>query len=210
MHVHLLRLQRSRQMTLLSNTLLLVCLFFLILPSASHAQCSSTLGCFPPLGNLATGRTVQTDSECSSGDQYCIYNTADCSNTCDSSLNSIASINDGNNGTAWISTIGPNSTDVTLQLDFESPVMFDSMSMLWESVRPQSMVLERSSDGGTTWLAYRFYSASCQTTFAEMPVATFPGVEFTSTDAICTGSESSINPTPNGEVSERGFKGLMV
>ena len=177
-------------------------LLFLHIPSASNAQCSGTSGCFPPTGNLATGRTVQVDSTCSSGTQFCISNSQDCF-ACDAdSTHSISNINDGNNGTAWISTIGPNSTHTTVLLSFESPVLFNSMTILWKSVRPQSMVLERSRDGGSTWLAYRFYSASCMATFMETQQNVFPGVQFNSIDAICTASESQLNPTSNGEVRE--------
>ena len=198
-HLHVLRLQSSRQVAaLLSNTLAICLLFLVFHPIVSHAQCNNTIGCFPPIGNLANGRTVQTDSDCSAGENFCLHGTTDCSNVCSPSTHSIASVNDGNTGTAWISTIGPNGTIATLQLNFEVPVLFDSMVMLWKSTRPRSMVLERSNDGGTTWEAYRFYSNSCQNDFAIMPETTF---EFSSTDAICIGRESAVLPNTNAEVS---------
>ena len=202
MHAQLLTRRNKRQLTSLPQTILLSFLFLLLLPSSSSAQCSSTAGCFPPIGNLATGRTVHTDSVCSFDDQFCISNSQDCFACNPNSTHSISNINDGNNGTAWISVIGPNSIEASLRLDFESPVLFDSMTMLWKSVRPQSMVLERSRDGGSTWLPYRFYSASCVATFMEPQQNVFPGVQFNSTDAICTASESQLNPASNGEVRQ--------
>lgn len=142
---------------------------------------------------------------CSFDDQFCISNSQDCFACNPNSTHSISNINDGNNGTAWISVIGPNSIEASLRLDFESPVLFDSMTMLWKSVRPQSMVLERSRDGGSTWLPYRFYSASCVATFMEPQQNVFPGVQFNSTDAICTASESQLNPASNGEVRQSAY-----
>ena len=202
MHIHLLRPQRSRQPTFFSNTLSIL-LFFIsisLIPAVSHAQCSSTVGCFPPIGNLATGRTIQTDSQCSDGDNFCIHGTTDCSNACNPSIHSIDSINDGNTGTAWISTIGPSGTNATLQLDFVEPVLFDRMSILWKSPRPRSMVLERSHDHGVSWLVYRYYSSSCQTDFQLMPMITVPSIQLSSTAPICTASQSSILGSTNEEV----------
>lgn len=201
MHAFLLNLQHRRRSTLLSNTITICVLFIVFHPTVSSAQCNSTEGCFPPIGNLAIGRTVQTNSECSDGDSFCIHGTLDCSNMCNPSTHSIASINDGNSGTAWISTIGPNGTQTTLQLDFAAPVLFDSMNMLWKSSRPRQMVLERSNDNGSSWEVYRYYSSSCQSDFGLSPEETFPGVNFPSTDAICTERESAISPNTNGEVS---------
>lgn len=199
MHPCLLNPRHRRQTTLLSNTLAILAFLLVLYPPVSHSQCIED--CFPPIGNLATGRTVQTNSQCSAGDSFCIHGTSDCNNTCNPSLYSIASINDGNNGTAWISTIGPNGTQTTLQLDFEAPILFYSMNMLWKSTRPRSMVLERSSDNGFNWEAYRYYSSSCLSDFALMPEEAIPGTNFNSTDAICTAGQSAIIPNTNGEVS---------
>lgn len=199
MHACLLSPGHRRQTALISNTLAILALLLMLYPTVSHSQC--TEDCFPPIGNLATGRTVRTNSECSAGDSFCIHGTSDCNNTCNPSLHSIASINDGNNGTAWISTIGPNSTQTTLQLDFEAPILFYSMNMLWKSTRPRSMVLERSSDNGSNWVPYRYYSNSCLNDFALMPEETIPGTTFNSTDAICTAGQSAIFPNTNGMVS---------
>lgn len=201
-HSRLLRLPYCRRQTLFSNPLaLFLFLFALSLTlTTSHAQCSSTVGCYPPVGNLAIGRTIQSNSQCSDGDIFCIYGTTDCSNTCNPSVHSTASINDDNTGTAWISTIGANSSDATLQLNFEEPVLFEGMSILWKSSRPQAMVLERSHDNGLTWDVYRYYSSSCQSDFGMIPMITVPSVQFPSTAAVCTPSQSTILGSTNEEV----------
>ena len=207
MHAHLLRLQRSRQQgqtlsyggSLATPSLLFLVLFVSHSPTLSTAQCSDSVGCFPPSGNLATGRTVFTSSQCSDGDFFCIHDTTDCSNTCSSTSHSAASINDGNTGTAWISYIGSagEGSNVTLQLDFVEPVLFEAMRMIWKSPRPQAMVLERSNDRGLTWEAYRYYSSSCLSDFGLNPIVTLPE---DGTEAICTQTQSTIIPSTNGEV----------
>ena len=202
MHTHLLRLRHNRQQTLLSKLLFIFFFFLVSHPTASDAQCSNTEGCFPPIGNLAIGRTVVTDSECSAGATFCIHGTTDCSNVCNSLIHSISSVSDGNSGTAWISTIGPGGTNATLQLNFEEPVLFDRTSILWKSPRPQSMVLERSNDDAVTWEVYRYYSTSCQEDFEMTPVNTIPTTQFFSTDAICTPSQSAIFNNIDEEVSD--------
>ena len=194
MHTHLLRLSYSRRQTIFSNVLA-VSLFLLVLsqtPTTSHAQCSTTVGCFPPVRNLAIGRTIDSDSQCSDGGSFCIYGTTDCSNTCNPSFHSTASINDENTGTAWISAIGANSSSATLQLNFEEPVLFEGMSILWVSRPPRSMVLERSHDNGLSWEVYRYYSSSCLSDFEMIPINTLPSVPFPSTVAVCTPSQSFI------------------
>lgn len=203
-HRRLRRDHRHLPITPPSSSLLSLVVFLFLFstaPEICHAQCTSSLGCFPPVGNLAIGRTIITDSQCSSGDTFCIPGTTDCSNTCDPSLHSIASINDGNNGTSWISSIGlSDSSNATLQLDFLQPVLFEEMSMLWKSSRPRAMMLERSQDGGLSWEAYRYYSSSCLTDFGLMPMNTFRTEPFPTTDAICTPSQSAISPNTNGMV----------
>ena len=207
MHTQLLRnLQRSRKRSLSStNSLGTLSLLLLVLlshsPSLSLAQCTSTAGCFPSLGSLALGRTVLTDSQCTDGDSFCLPETTDCSNNCRSSSHSVDSINDGNNGTAWISSIGSSSSSVTLQLDFQEPVLFVEMVLLWKSSRPRAMVLEKSRNRGDTWEVYRYYSTSCLSDFGLTPMETYPSVQFFSTVAICTASQSTLFPSTNAEVN---------
>ncbi len=165
---------------------------------SGQSQCTDQLGCFPPVGNLARGRTVVASSTCANGTMFCIPSQG-CNSqfVCDpQSTHSSSNVNDGNTGSLWISEIGSMDT-VTLQLDFEAPVIFESMEVRWGTVRPHSMVLERSVDNGLTWHPYRYYSANCNSTF--MLPETFD-FQFNTTDAICTSAESRLNPASDGLV----------
>lgn len=186
-----------------SYFLLLYILLPLLLSTAANGQlsCTNDAGCFPPTGNLALGRTVNASSTCTAGDELLIFGT-DTVVVCDpGDTHSSTRINDNNNGTVWVSEIGVPDSIVTLQLDFEAPVLFNRMTMVWGSVRPRSMVLERSGDNGQTWQIYRYYSASCTSSFMLPDTPVIPGLsQFNSTDAICTSVESGFNPATNGLV----------
>ena len=185
------------------KSLCFILLPLLLLSTAAKGQlsCSNDAGCFPPIGNLALGRTVNASSTCTSGDELLIFGT-DTIVVCDpDDTHSSTRINDNNNGTVWVSEIGVPDSIVTLQLDFEAPVLFDQMTMVWGSVRPRSMVLERSGDNGQTWQIYRYYSASCTSSFMLPDTPVILGLsQFNSTDAICTSVESGLNPATNGLV----------
>lgn len=191
-------ISRRIKRALLLWTLLLI----LSLSSTCNGQCSNSEGCFPPVGNLALGRTVSTTSTCSSGSQFCIFGSPDCFPCNPNTTHSISNINDNNNGTVWLSEIGSISEPfVTLQLDFEAPILFERSVLVWQSARPQSMVLERSHDNGQTWIPYRYYSASCNSSFMLPNTPVAPDTVLSSTEAICTSVESQQFPTTNGLVS---------
>ena len=185
------------------KTVLLSWMLLLILSQSSscNGQCSNSAGCFPPVGNLALGRTVSSTSTCSSGSEFCIFGSSVCDFCDPNTTHLISNINDNNNGTVWLSEIGSLS-EVTLQLDFEAPVLFERSVLVWQSARPQSMVLERSHDNGQTWIPYRYYSASCNSSFMLPNTPMTPDTILGSTDAICTSLESQLFPTTNGLVSQ--------
>ena len=181
----------------------------LLLSTAVKGQlpCTNEAGCFPPAGNLALGRTINATSTCTAGNELLLFGTSTVV-VCDpNNTHSSTRINDNNNGTVWVSEIGAVDSIVTLQLDFEAQVLFDQMTMVWGSARPQSMVLERSGDNGQTWQIYRYYSASCISSFMlpDTPVIS----QFNSTDAICTSMESRLNPVTNGLVCDGIDYGLV-
>lgn len=198
-HCHLLSRKKSQR--LLSIWTILILLSF---PVIVRGQiCTIDAGCFPPIGNLALGRTINASSTCIQGSQYCIFGTPgpDCFTCEPNGLFSPTSLSDNNNGSFWLSEIGSDES-VTLQIDFEAPVLFEGMTMVWVSPRPQSMILERSHDNGQTWHVYRYYSASCVTSFMMEDTADFTSSTiFNSTDPICTSVESRLTPETNGLVS---------
>ena len=183
--------------------LLLWTLLLLFLQSTTcNGQCSNSAGCFPPVGNLALGRTVGSTSTCSSGSMFCIFGlpSQDCFPCNPNTTHSLSNINDNNNGSVWLSEIG-SSSNITLQLDFEAPILFERTVLVWQSARPQSMVLERSHDNGETWIPYRYYSASCNSSFMLPNTEVTSDTVLSNTEAICTNVESQLFPVTNALVS---------
>ena len=187
------RAMRSRKQALCSVfrwSLLLLAL--LILPPSCKGQCSNDRGCYPPLGNLARARTVNASSTCMAGSEFCVFLSENACFQCDpSGPHSAASINDNDLNSFWVSEIDGDS-EVTLQLDFEAPVLFENMTMVWESVRPDAMILERSHDNGATWLPYRFYSLSCADYFMLPDTFVSSSTVFGSTAPVCTSVQSQL------------------
>ena len=176
-----------------NRPLLVVLTLVLLLATSSSAQqsCTDSAGCFPPIGNLAIARTIVTNSSCMEGELLCpLFLLTPCQ-LC--AANSSQNLNDGNNGTFWASQIGPEVKEVGLRLDFERPVHFQDMTMVWMSVRPIAMTLERSCDYGETWSVYRYYALNCPFYFnvpdTHISSATPP---FTSTAPICTSVQSEL------------------
>ena len=90
----------------------------------------------------------------------------------------------------------------SLQIDFEGPVLFQGMTMVWHSVRPRTMLLERSQDFGATWQVYRYYSSSCSDSFMLPDTAVTDSSLFNTTAPICTSSQSQLLPFADGLVSK--------
>ena len=174
-----------------------------LLPAAAWGQlpCTDEAGCFPATGNLASGRTVDVSSVCTAGSEVLVFGTTTTFPCAPNSEHSPTGLSDSNNRTIWVSEIGGNP-NVTLQLDFESSILFNRMTMVWGSARPQSMLLERSKDNGESWEVYRYYSASCNSDFGLPDTTVTPDSTFSTTDAICTSAESSLNPTSSGLVCD--------
>ena len=146
--------------TFLLLTLLPVC----------HPVCTGSTGCYPPIRNIASKQNSLTISATSTCGQeapelscplFSISDFSQCYNcTADDYASSMAV--DGDSGTWWQ---GSNDVmDVTLQLDFSGPFLHSESSLLWQSPRPRSMLLEYSTDNAVSW-SYQFYSSSCQIDF---------------------------------------------
>jgi len=204
---HLCSLHRSHKLnfskrhafaaTTLSRPLLIPSVFIalilgLLLATCSAQQaCTDAEGCFPPIGNLAVGRTIFTNSSCTEGELLCpLFLVMPCT-LC--TANSSYFLNDGNNSTFWASQVGPGVKEVALRLDFERPVLFQDSTLVWMSVRPIAMTLERSCDFGATWSVYRYYSLDCDFYF-NMPDTHISSATPTlsSTTPICTSVQSEL------------------
>jgi len=187
-------------MVYLYNILTLSALVLLLVPLCCQCQCTEQAGCFPEPDNLAIGRDLLTNSSCSPGEEYCLF--LDPANTCLScTADNSAHLNDNDPSTAWVSNIGSSAGPAVLQFDFEAPLRFVSTRIEFESIRPQTMVLEVSRDQGSSWEVLRYYSTACQAMFGRDDV-TFIAVNrvFENMEAICTSSQSQLFPFTGGEV----------
>ena len=187
-----------------SQTPLLIIVVCILMSSmgtcTAQTQCMGSEGCFPPIGNLAIGRSINASTTCATGSEYCRFFTPDCFSCLPESANSASSINDNDNNTAWYSAIGPSGLMTNLQIDFEAPVMFEGMTMVWDSVRPRAMQLERSQDFGATWQVYRYYSSSCSDSFMLPDTTVTDNSFFNTSNPICTSAQSQLFPFQNGLV----------
>lgn len=169
------------------------------------AVCPANVGCFSLSGDLHRFRNFSASSTC--GDPpstFCVFQDNEPCSECSSSdptlSHDVRFINDGDETTWWQSETG--ATNATIVIDFEAPVLFESTVITFRSPRPQSMVLERSSDYGQTWLPYRFYSASCRETFSVEVYNRFTqGMPPNSTEAVCLAEDAQIMPGDGGQVN---------
>lgn len=153
-------------------------ILLLSLPLHAKAGCTDGTGCWPPLGNLALGRTISATTTGSQGDVF----------YCSESSQSSNCLNDGKSSTLWQSKTF-ESTDspgpVYLTLSFKQYVVFENMSVWWpQFISPRAFMLERSIDFGQKWTAYRYYSTNCRNIFG---MAAFPPFSLPSStvEAIC-------------------------
>lgn len=181
--------------------LITTCLVLVSLASVSHSQCTGQGNCFPPVGNLAIGRAINASSTCLSGMEYCTFLSSRCESCLPDTAHSPAAINDNDESTFWVSRIGADFPSV-LQFDFEAPFLFEETTLVFNSLLPSTMVLERSSDYGVTWNVYRYYSTRCLAMFNLPDTLINENTHFDSLNAICTSSETPIITFTSGRVSE--------
>lgn len=178
----------------------------LLLVIRINGQCDDTAGCFPATGNIALYRNVTATSTCGENGTTQFTNFGDvgsglmeCSADDPSLAYPASNINDNNLDTSWQSEI--DATNVTVQLDLEGPMLFESLTIVWSTPRPSAMIIERSSDFGDTWIPYRFYATNCNNSFFMLDsVVITPDTILLSTDAVCTTINSSFFPLMNGTV----------
>ena len=170
-------------------------------------QCNSTTGCFPAIGNIALYRNITANSTCGENGEEIFseipYDGSGSLMVCSADNHTLAypasNINDNNLTTSWQSEINV-ADDVIVQLDLEGPMLFDSLIIVWSTPRPSAMVIERSSDFGSSWSAYRYFATSCES-FVNMSseIITFDTV-FNSTEPVCTEMDSVVFPPMDSEV----------
>lgn len=164
----------------------------LSLPVLCYSQCSAN--CFPSIGNLEVGREVTVSSECTS--EFCISGEPS-PITC--SQHGPSSISNPSLESYWVSEVNI-SQPVMLQVDFEEPVIFESTILTWPFHPPDSLILERSSDNGSSWTPYRYFSRQCEAEFNMTEQFDTPGMKFAPDVAVCTLPDYSYVPTSEGMV----------
>lgn len=123
------------------------------------------------MGNLASGRTLHTQSSC-------------CSN---SSL-----MADGPD--MWLELGAAAAGEDEVRLDLEDRFCLTHVVMVFRSPRPAAMSLERSQDFGQTWETLKLFAENCSSAFRLPDDANQP-------EALCTSRYSSATPCTAGEAS---------
>ena len=190
----------------------------LLLVVRAMGQCNNSAGCFPAIGNIALYRNITTSSTCGENGitQFIPFGSdgsgglMECLADNPSLAYPASNINDGRLDTSWQSDI--NMTNVTVQLDLEGPMLFESSIIVWSTPRPSAMIIERSSDYGLNWSPYRFFATDCShfcmlyddlsfciNDTANTTVIT-PDTILLSTDPVCTTMDSTVFPPMDSEV----------
>lgn len=182
----------------------------LLLTARVNGQCNNAAGCFPAIGNIALFRNVTATSTCGENGitQFATFfddgsgsgsQSMDCLAGDPSLAYPASSINDNNPATSWQSDT--YATNVTVQLDLEGPMLFESLRIVWSTPRPTAMIIERSANFGRNWTAYRFFATDCRN-FAMLNHTTItPDTVLPSTNPVCTIMDSNFTPPMDSEVA---------
>uniref|UniRef100_A0A3P9BRL6 Si:dkey-202e22.2 n=1 Tax=Maylandia zebra TaxID=106582 RepID=A0A3P9BRL6_9CICH len=176
-----------------------------------HACFSSCLdrACSPPIGNLASGRTLFTLSNCcgNSTSQHPLCPQPSVSpQACSQDPHPALHMTDDpflHPDTWWASggrrTMRGQQDEI--RLDLETKFCLTHLVLVFKSPRPAAMAIERSVDFGKTWEALKVFAYNCSLEFGLPDDFNQPGSPCTSryTDAApCTGGEvilRTLNPS---------------
>lgn len=184
---------------------------FSLTAAASCSENGVAVACNPPMQrNIATGLLPVASNTCGENDPERVCFRAgssagyagDCS-TCDATNSSRAHpaslITDTNQQTYWQSQSfrsvqHPNS--VTITVPFNKTYSVQSISVLFQSARPESFSLLLSSDNGASFTPLHRFSRSCNSTYgiAESPAA----VAATDSGVLCTSDGTQVVPLTGG------------
>ncbi|KAI5104182.1 netrin-4 isoform X1, partial [Silurus meridionalis] len=155
--------------------------------------------CNPRMGNLATGRSMLTDTQCGSTtpEHLCRYDDGSCipqCEVCHPHAHPPTSMTDSSfkQPPTWWQSAG-DVINETLQLNLEVEFYFTHLIVIFHSPRPAAMTVERSRDFGRTWSTLHSYSRNCSSWFGLKD------------GHGCTEKYSSPRPCSGGEVIYRAL-----
>ncbi|XP_062312522.1 netrin-4 [Osmerus eperlanus] len=173
-------------------------LFFIVMHSGTASRCVDH-ACSPPLGNLASGRSLRTLSGCcgnSSQDTPC----PSPHHVCFEQLHPPAHMVDNpflHPDTWWKSRASAGQQD-EIHLDLETKFFLTHVILLFHSPQPAAMAIERSQDYGQTWETLKLFAKNCIREFGLPDDSSQAG-------SLCTSRYSSATTCSRGEVIYRAL-----
>uniref|UniRef100_A0A8C3J6K5 Laminin subunit beta 4 n=1 Tax=Calidris pygmaea TaxID=425635 RepID=A0A8C3J6K5_9CHAR len=199
-----------------SRDFLLIFIFLLWLHYFKKTQDDCDAGsCHPAVGDLLLGRSKQLTASSTCGmnspQKYCIIGYLEAEQKCflcDSRYpynpymqhnshmieNVITTFEPDRKKKWWQSENGIDH--VSIRLDLETLFQFSHLILTFKTFRPAAMLVERSTDFGQTWKAFRYFAQDCAASFPNVSSRPAKGVG----DVICDSRYSDIEPSTEGEV----------
>lgn len=145
--------------------------------------------CSPPMGNLASGRTLFTlfNSSCLPTHPRCVTDLHPPSMMSDDPFL--------HPDTWWASAVGDGEKD-EIRLDLEKRFCLTHVVLSFRSPRPAAMMLERSQDFGQSWETLKLFARNCSEMFGVPDDVSQAG-------ALCTSRYSNVVPCSRGEVKNK-------
>ncbi|NXT39257.1 LAMB4 protein, partial [Pelecanoides urinatrix] len=171
--------------------------------------------CHPAIGDLLLGRSKQLTASSTCGmnspQKYCIIGYLEAEQKCflcDSRYpynpytqhnshmveNVITTFEPDRKKKWWQSENGVDH--VSIRLDLETLFQFSHLILTFKTFRPAAMLVERSTDFGQTWKAFRYFAQDCAASFPNISSGPAKSVA----DVICDSRYSDIEPSTEGEV----------
>uniref|UniRef100_A0A8C0BCP6 Laminin subunit beta 4 n=1 Tax=Buteo japonicus TaxID=224669 RepID=A0A8C0BCP6_9AVES len=171
--------------------------------------------CYPATGDLLLGRSKQLTASSTCGmnspQKYCIIGYLEAEQKCflcDSRYpynpytqhnshmveNVITTFEPDRKKKWWQSENGIDH--VSIRLDLETLFQFSHLILTFKTFRPAAMLVERSTDFGQTWKAFRYFAQDCAASFPNISSGPAKSVG----DIICDSRYSDIEPSTEGEV----------
>ncbi|XP_041638432.1 netrin-4 [Cheilinus undulatus] len=176
-------------------------LFVVVTRSEAGSRCVNQ-ACSPPIGNLASGRTLFTLSSCCGNSSFrhslCPHPSTT-PHLCHEDTHPSAHMTDDpflHPDTWWASSA--SGTDVPeqqdeIRLDLETLFCLSHAVLVFKSSRPAAMAIERSVDFGKTWEVLKLFAHNCSMEFGLPEDLSHPG-------SLCTSRYTSATPCSRGEV----------